>query len=132
MDHHGPSIRRIACLHTPQEGQNGSRVLGYPVVRPGHELELSHLALLVRAILQTQRSGRVHIRKVLDSLGSLTEPKCHHKNSSGTTDSVIRLILDSTPVSRVILQMKPMPIIYNSFIDTFNLNPKYCARLAFN
>lgn len=69
MDHHGPSVWRVACLHTPQEGQNRSRVLWHPVIRPGHELELSHLSLLIRAVLQTQTfGGKVQMRKFLDSL----------------------------------------------------------------
>lgn len=52
VDHHGPSIWRIACLYPPQESQDGGGVLGHSMVWPGHELELSYLSLLTGAILQ--------------------------------------------------------------------------------
>lgn len=52
--HHGPCVWRIASFHAPQEGQERSGVLWYPMVWPGCELELPHLSLLTGAILKVE------------------------------------------------------------------------------
>lgn len=56
MDDHGPRICRVAGLHPSQEGQERSRVLGYAVVWPGCELEVTNLTLLIGATLENTRS----------------------------------------------------------------------------
>lgn len=61
MDHHRPGIWRIAGLHTSQEGQDGRRILGYPVIGPGHELELSDFSLFTGAILQQRQNGILEV-----------------------------------------------------------------------
>ena len=52
--HHGPCVWRIASFHPSKEGQEGSRVLGNPVVRPGRELKLPHFSLLAGAVLNME------------------------------------------------------------------------------
>lgn len=52
VDHHGPCIWRVTGLDPSEEGQDRSGVLGHTVVGPGHELELPHLSLLTRTVLQ--------------------------------------------------------------------------------
>jgi len=47
----GPGVRRVAGLDPAEEGQEGGRVLGDPVVRPRRELELTDLSLLTGAAL---------------------------------------------------------------------------------
>lgn len=51
MHHHGPGVRRVTCFNPAQEGQDGRGVLRHAVIRPSHELELSHLPLLAGAVL---------------------------------------------------------------------------------
>ena len=75
MYHHGPCIWRIASFHPSQKGQEGSGVLGHPVVWPGRELELPHLSLLTGAILNYGFGERlvtntVHIKYLTDVVGS--------------------------------------------------------------
>lgn len=52
MGDDGSGVRRVAGLYPTEEGQEGGRVLGYTVVRPRRELELTNLPLLTRAILE--------------------------------------------------------------------------------
>ena len=64
MDDHGSCIWRVAGLNPPEEGQEGRRVLGHPVVRPGRELEVTNLTLLIGAALDKQQKGE-HIKTLI-------------------------------------------------------------------
>ena len=57
MDDHGSCIWRVAGLNPPKEGQEGCGVFGHPVVRPGCELEVTNLTLLIGAALDQQQRG---------------------------------------------------------------------------
>ena len=54
VDHHGSGIWGVAGLDAAQEGQEGGGVLGHAMVRPGRELELADLPLLVGAALERE------------------------------------------------------------------------------
>lgn len=54
MGDYGSCIRWVAGLHSAEEGQEGGGVLGHAMVRPRRELELTHLPLLTRAILERE------------------------------------------------------------------------------
>ena len=45
VDHHGASVRRGGGFHSSYEGQQSSGVVGHAVLRPGGEMELTHLVL---------------------------------------------------------------------------------------
>lgn len=64
VDHHGPSVWRIAGLYPSKKGQDGCGILRNPVVGPGHELELSDLPLLTGAILQKYQVSQLSIQLV--------------------------------------------------------------------
>lgn len=51
VDDHGTGVWRVAGLHPAQESQEGGRVFGDPVIRPGRELEVTNFTLLVGAAL---------------------------------------------------------------------------------
>ena len=74
MDHHGPGVRGVAGLDAAQEGQEGGGVLGHAVVRPGRELELADLPLLVGATLEVRevRGHSVRDGVAWGSLGGFT------------------------------------------------------------
>lgn len=52
VDHDGPRVWGITRLDSPQESQEGCRVLGHPVVWPSCKLELADLPFLTGAILE--------------------------------------------------------------------------------
>lgn len=52
VDHHGASVRWVAGLNSAQERQEGGGVFRDPVIRPGRELEVTDLPLLVGAALR--------------------------------------------------------------------------------
>ena len=43
VDQHGSLGRSVMFLDFPMEGQDGRSIVGHSVVRPGREVELSHL-----------------------------------------------------------------------------------------
>lgn len=45
VDHHRASVRRRRGFHSSYKGQQSSGVIGHPVLRPGCEVELTHLVL---------------------------------------------------------------------------------------
>lgn len=56
VHHHGPGVGRVTRFNPAQEGQDRCGVLGHAVIRPRHELELSHLSLLTGAVLICQKT----------------------------------------------------------------------------
>lgn len=62
MSDDGSGIRRVAGLYSAEEGQEGGRVLGYTVVRPRRELELTDLALLTGAVLEKTKTKNKQIK----------------------------------------------------------------------
>ena len=52
--HHGAGVGRVHGLDASHEEQEGRRVVGYAMVGPRSELELTHLTLLWRTILKQQ------------------------------------------------------------------------------
>lgn len=61
MDHHGASIRRCRGFHSSYKGQQSSGMIGHPVLRPGCEVELTHLMLGRVSSLATETQN-VHIK----------------------------------------------------------------------
>lgn len=55
VNHHGSSVWRVAGLDPAEEGQRYGGIFWHSMIRPGHELELSDLPLLIGAILLGQR-----------------------------------------------------------------------------
>lgn len=55
MDNHGSCIWRVAGLDPPKKGQEGGGVFRYPMVRPGCELEVTNLAFLTGATLESRQ-----------------------------------------------------------------------------
>lgn len=54
MHNHWSSIWGVAGFDPAEEGQERGGMFGDPVVRPGCELEVTNLTLLIRAALQEQ------------------------------------------------------------------------------
>lgn len=55
VDDHGASIWRVTGLNSAQERQEGGGVFRDSVIRPGCELKVTDLPLLVGAALRKQR-----------------------------------------------------------------------------
>jgi len=55
MNSHGSCIRRVAGLDPAKEGQEWGGVFRHPVVRPGCELEVTNLTLLIGAALDEHK-----------------------------------------------------------------------------
>ena len=47
VDQHGSLGRSVMFLDFPMEGQDGRGIVGHSVVRPGREVELSHLQIML-------------------------------------------------------------------------------------
>ena len=61
VDHHGALGQLVLFLHSPVEGQDGRGIVGHPVVRPGHEVEMGHLQRMLRAARQLQGTPHTHL-----------------------------------------------------------------------
>jgi len=49
VDHHGALGRFVLLHHSPMEGQDGCGIVRHPMIRPGREVEVSHLESSLRA-----------------------------------------------------------------------------------
>jgi len=56
VDHHGALGRLELFLHSPVEGQDGCGIVRHPMIRPGREVELSHLQSSLRATKKLQQA----------------------------------------------------------------------------
>lgn len=83
VNHHGAGVRRVAGLHSAQERQEGGGVLGNSVIRPGRELEVTDLPLLVGAALRNQQQVVGKFRLKVQTT-RVRPPDFHH--SSDQTD----------------------------------------------
>ena len=54
VDHHWALGRFVLFLHSPVEGQDGCGIVRHPMIRPGREVELSHLQSSLRVTNELQ------------------------------------------------------------------------------
>lgn len=102
MSDDGSGIRRVAGLYSAEEGQEGGRVLGYTVVRPRRELELTDLALLTGAVLEKKQNKRIKDKEWYKS-----QAQCNAESFLGDYNiSGLAIKFDEPNISRTIKDLR--------------------------